>query len=130
MKARRSRRSVYSVIAMLNDPRIAAQKLASGNTLWASVSRPKTERGHGSHASKIRRLLHELQVNFDEVDAVYVTGSVWHKDVLVGSVDKPSNGVHVRKGKLEKSWIDLVALSKTTGVQEEDLTKRWDQIMS
>ena len=121
---------MYTVIAMINDPRISMQKLASGNTLWASVSRPKTDRGHGSHASKIRRLLHELRVDFDEVDAVYATGSIWHKDVLVGSVDKPRNGAHVKKGKLDHSWVDLVALSKTTGVPEDDLAKMWDQIMS
>ena len=128
-EAARDRR-MHSIIALVNEPRVACKKLASGNTLWAAVSRPRSERGSGSHASKIRRLLHGVGADFSEVDAVYATGSIWHKDILVGSVDRPRNGAHVVKGKLDHSWVDLIALSKTTGVSEEDLGKLWGQIMS
>ena len=121
---------MYAVIAKLNDPCMVVQKLASGNTLWATVSRPRTERGGGPHASKIRRLLHVVQADFDEVDSVYDLGSIWRKDVLVGSVDKPANGSHVKKGKMEGSWIDLVALAKTTGRKIDELEALWQQIVN
>ena len=120
---------MLALIARVNDPRVSVRKLASGGTLWATVSRPKTDRGNGSHASKVRRLLRMVAADFDEVDAVYDTGSIWHKDVLVASVDKPRNGAHVRKGKLDASWVDLVALSKTTGKSQDDLESMWQQIM-
>ena len=120
---------MLAIIAKVNDPRISTQKLASGGTLWATVSRPKSDRGNGSHASKVRRLLHMVSADFDEVDAVYDTGSIWHKDLLVASVEKPRNGAHVRKGKLDSSWVDLVALSKTTGRSQEELESMWQQIM-
>ena len=120
----------YAVISKLNDPCMVGQKLASGNTLWATVSRPSTERGGGPHASKIRRLLHMVQADFDEIDSVYDSGSIWHKDVLVGSVDKPANGSHVKKGKMGGSWIDLVALAKTTGKKIDELEALWQQIVN
>ena len=120
---------MLALIARINDPRISTQKLASGGTLWATVSRPKADRGNGSHASKVRRLLRMVSADFDEVDAVYDTGSVWHKDLLVASVEKPRNGAHVRKGKLDSSWVDLVALAKTTARPQEDLEGMWQQIM-
>ena len=121
-------RRMYNVIGLVNDSRVAVQKLAAGNTMWATVSRPRTERGHGSHASKIRRLLHSIGADFNEVDAVYSTGSIWYKDVLVGSVERPRNGAHVRRGKLDHSWIDLQALSDATGVPEAELDALWSQI--
>ena len=100
---------MLALIAKINDLGISTQRFASGGT-----RRPKADRGNGSHASKVRRLLHMVSADFDEVDAVYDTGSVWRKDLLIASVDLPRNGAHVRKGKLDSSWIDLVALSKTT----------------
>ena len=106
---------MQAIISKINDLQATGQKLASGRTLWASVSRQRTERGHGAHASKVRRLMHNVDANFQEIDCVYVSGSVWHKDMLVASVDKPRNGAHVKPGRLEGSWIDLVALAKTTG---------------
>ena len=62
---------MYAMISKLNDPCMVVQKLASGGTLWATVSRPRTERGGGPHASKVRRLLHMVQADFGEVDSVY-----------------------------------------------------------
>ena len=120
---------MLSIISQINEPRVAVQKLAAGNTLWAAISRPRSERGSGSHASKIRRLLHGVGADFGQVDAVYATGSIWYKDILVGSVDRPRNGPHVVRGKLDHSWVDLVALSKTTGVAKDELETMWNQIV-
>ena len=121
---------MYDIIAKVNDPAISTLNLAAGGTLWAALSRPKTERGAGSHASKVRRLLHTVKADFAEVDAVYDSGSIWHQDLLVASVDKPKNGQHVLKGKVAGSWVDLVALAKTTGRPQSELEEIWAQIMS
>ena len=45
-------------------------------------------------------------------------------------MDKPSNGSHVKKGKMDGSWIDLIALSKTTGKAASELESLWLQIMN
>ena len=127
-EAERDKR-MHSIIALINDPKLASQKLAAGRTLWATVSRPRLDKGHGSHASKVRRLLHNVEANFQEVEAVYVSGSVWHKDLLVASVDRPKNGPHVKQGKIAGSWVDMIALAKTTGKKAEELEALWSQIM-
>ena len=58
---------MLAIIAKVNDSKISTQKLASGNTLWATISRPKSDRGNGPHASKVRRLLHMISADFGEV---------------------------------------------------------------
>ena len=83
-----------------------------------------------SHASKLRRLLHTLQISVDGSDADYKEGSLWMADVLLGSAKlPPPHEVEIMQGKSEGSWMAPSLVAQVTGKDEGDIKVTWKEIM-
>ena len=109
---------------------IKTENLQENRAIWCAVSRARQDRdGNGSHAGKIRKLLHWSNTDMSLVDCSYRQGSVWLQDTMVGSVTKAAPNVNVLKGKMQGSWVDVAAIAKILGKQKDQLERQWENIV-
>ena len=120
------RSKMLSLVGKIQSARLQTDHLADGKHVWATLSRPKSERESASHASKLRRLLYTLGWGAHQSDPEYSTGTLWAKDKLVGSVtrSKPSEVV-CEHGRAAGSWVNIEAVSELTGKHEDEVIKAW-----
>ena len=122
------RRRMLAVIAAVNGARVQSENTQEGKFIWATISRPRSERGPGYHCGKVRKLLYQLDIGVAEAECAYSTGSLWLKDRLVASVEKVANNMGVKKGKLDHSWIDTALIAELSGRKQVDIDEAWDGI--
>ena len=122
------RARMMAVIAAVNGAKIQSEHTAPEKTIWAAISRPRSERGPGTHCGKIRKLFYQLGIGVAEVECGYSTGSTWFKDKLVSSVEKVRNGPQVVKGVLENSWVDIPLIADLSGKKAADIQEAWSKI--
>ena len=114
------RGKMLAVVGKIQSARLQTEHLADGKHVWATLSRPRSERERASHASKMRRLLYTLS------DPEYSTGTLWAKDKLMGSVTRSRpEGVVCEQGKAAGSWISVEAFSELTGKHKDEVMKAW-----
>ena len=119
-----------AIIQVVSAAGIKTEHLQPDRTIWCAVSRPRQDRdGNGSHAGKIRKLLHWNKTDMSLVDCSYKQGSVWLQDTLVGSATKAPPHENVLQGKIKGSWIDAAAVAGVLGHQPAQIAKHWESIM-
>ena len=123
------RARMMAIIAAVNGARVQSENTAECKTIWAAVSRPRSDRGSGAHCGKTRKLFYQLGLGVAEVEGGYSTGSTWFKDSPVSSVEKVRNHSQVQKGIMDHSWIDLALIGKLSGKKEKDLEEVWAKIV-
>ena len=122
------RTRMMAIIAAVNAARIQSENTAEGKSIWAAVSRPRSDRGPGAHCGKTRKLFYQLGVGVAEVECGYSTGSTWFKDRLVSSVEKVRNDDKVAKGVLDHSWTDVILIAQLSGKGEQEVKDAWEKI--
>ena len=70
----------------MNRAAVPTENTLDGFRVWCTISKERSQREEGSHASELRRILYSTKVGVQDADTDYCQGSVWHKDVLFGSV--------------------------------------------
>ena len=76
-----TRGRMSNMVEKVQDAHVQTEQLPPKSSLWASFSRPRSQRLTASHASKIRKLLWTLQVNAKAADCEYSTGTVWYGEL-------------------------------------------------
>ena len=117
---------MLALIGKIQAARFQTEHLMDGKHVWATLSRPKSERERASHTSKMRRLLYTLGWDARQSDAEYPTGTLWAKDKLLGSVtrSRPQAGT-CEAGRAANSWIDVAAFCSITGKTGEEVLNAW-----
>ena len=123
------RRRMLAVIAAVNGAKVQSENTQDGKYIWAAISRPKNDRGSGYHCGKVRKLLYQLGIGVAEAECAYSTGSLWFKDKLVASVDKAADHDDVKKGKMDRSWLDVTLVAELSGKKKADVEAAWDEII-
>ena len=122
------RSRMLDVVRGVNDEDAHTPTMGPSRKMWAALSKPKPERERASHASKIRRVLHQLAgglVNMSEAE--YATGTVYLGDQVAGSAVKPRPKGHfnIADGKLATSWINISHIAKVAKVTEAHVHSIW-----
>ena len=123
------RRRMLAIIAAVNGAKVQSENTVDNKFIWATISRPRSERGAGYHCGKVRKLLYQLDIGVAEAECAYSSGSLWLKDKLVASVEKVANHMRVKRGKLEHSWLDTELVAALTGKKKEDIEAAWEGIV-
>ena len=116
---------MVEVANLINKAGIPTEHTLDHCPVWCTVSRERSQRPGGAHASKIRRVLHALQLGVDDVDTDYREGSVWRGEVLLGSVVREAPGVGVLQGKVEGSWFSPELLAQHCTAQQDAVAEAW-----
>ena len=124
------RRRMLAIIAAVNGAKVQSENTQDGKYIWAAISRPKNDRGSGYHCGKVRKLLYQLGIGVADAECAYSTGSLWLKDKLVASVDKTADRDNVKKGKLDRSWLDVALVAKLSGKKQDDVEAAWEEILN
>ena len=120
------RGKMLALVSKIQSARLQTEHLADGKHVWATLSRPKSERERAGHASKMRRLLYALGWDAHQSDPEYSTGTLWARDKLIGSVTRsqPSE-VTCERGRAAGSWVNVEAVSELTGKNLDEVVKAW-----
>ena len=120
------RGKMLALIGKIQMARFQTEHLQDGKHVWATLSKPKSERERSSHASKMRRLLYTLGWDARQSDPEYPTGTLWAKDKLLGSVTRSRpQGSTCEEGRAPSSWFDVGAFSSITGKTNEEVLSAW-----
>ena len=120
------RRKMLALISKIQAARFQTEHLQDGKHVWATLSKPKTERERSSHTSKMRRLLYTLGWDARQSDPEYPTGTLWAKDKLLGSVTRSRpQGSTCEEGRAPNSRIDVMSFSAITGKTSQEVVTAW-----
>ena len=116
------KRRMFSVIQAFNERNY---KASAGKRIWVSFNKTKPERLRGAHASWVRRILAELQIDLAHValDVEYGTASTWLGASKVTGLEKldTQEGIYVDDRSPEKPYINMAAMSRELGVSVKEV---------
>ena len=99
-----------------------------GKKFWCTYSKTKAERDVASHAAWVKRAMaSQGQGLVDRLDVEYATGTVWMGESMVASakrhapVQADPNGMLYDERMVSRPWVDVVALSRESGLTQEVL---------
>ena len=116
------KRRVFSVIQACNE---GNYKTGARKRIWVSFSKTKPERLRGAHASWVRRILAELQIDLAHValDVEYGTASMWLGASKITGLEKldTQEGIYVDDWNPEKPYIHMAAMARELGISEKTI---------
>ena len=122
------RSRMLAVVEAVNAAAIRTEHLKQDSKLWCAISRPRQDRGNGTHAGKVRKLLRLAGVSVQVVDCSYRAGTVWVHDQVVASVAKIRPPGEVLEGKIPGGWVDVNKLAEIIAQPKASLVKSWENI--
>ena len=120
------RARMNQVVTKVNQAAVSTAHTIEQRPVWATFSRDRADQGQGSHVSKMRRVLHELQIPISCCESDYKEGTLYIGEEVVGSATRAKpHEEGLERGKLAGAWFSPSAMARATGKDVEDIRKVW-----
>ena len=125
------KRRMITLAQQIQNAQVKAPSMGTTRTLKATLGKSKHERLISNHTGKTKRLILTISpTSLGAVETEYSAGNVWFHSKLVASATRPGPHDGCLPGKPERSWLDVVMLSKLLKTPQEDIEKQWGELMS
>ena len=125
------KRRMIAVAQQIQNAHIQAPSMEATRTLKATLGKSKHERLISNHTGKTKRLILTISpTSLGAVETEYSAGNVWFHSKLVASATRPGPHAGCLPGKPERSWLDVVLLSKLLKTPQEEIEKHWGELMA
>ena len=124
------KKRMIAIAQQVQKANISTKTMEQGKSLRASLGKSKHERMIANHTGKTKRLILTAAAHMHQhMDTEYSAGNVWLQARLVASATRPQPNPNCKPGKLDRSWIDIDAISSMVGATAQDLSKQWEDFM-